>query len=110
MRVIQFPDLAHSSRVPCPFSRLPSTKMKVHPAICMKIKERRYSKWVLREKPAAEAPGMILFLAGEGGSMIPFLDFATTTRFPCPLSRVPSTKMKVHPAIYMKTKERRKCH
>jgi hypothetical protein len=64
--MIQFPT-SHPpplSLVPYPLSR--STKMKVHPAIFMKTKDRENARWIDRAELAGEAPEMILIPGWEG--------------------------------------------
>jgi hypothetical protein len=75
--------------------------MKVHPAMFMKTKERENSMGVGREELTGELPLIIPFPA----KWVPVsrIHFSTA----CPWSHVPypaSLKMKVHPAMFMKTK------
>jgi hypothetical protein len=79
------------------------TKMKVHPAMLMKTKGRENAKWRGRDGFGGNLPSMIPYPWGEGACE---QKSSSRPRVPCPLSRF--TKMKVHPAICMKTKERKK--
>ena len=72
----------------------------------MKTKEREIAKWIGREEVARESPLMIQYPGGEGASEH---ESISRPRAPYPLSRTPhpgSQKMQVHPAMFMKTKER----
>jgi len=67
------------------------SKMKVHPAMCMKTKGRENSNGHYHIRAG-----------GVSVSTNPFPDLAPVSRVPYPVPG--STKMKVHPAMCMKTK------
>jgi hypothetical protein len=76
-------ELVPVSLVPYPVSRI--SKMKVHPAMFMKTKERKNPKWISQAQLAGKLPVIIQF-PGGGVCQGERSQFSATP--PCPVSRI----------------------